>query len=52
MYPETFKVDDFIITRQIQELNYKIWEINDQLNKTSVKISKYYFRGRKRKGAE
>jgi hypothetical protein len=22
--PETFKVDDFIITRQIQELNYKI----------------------------
>jgi hypothetical protein len=45
--PETFKVDDFIITRQIQELNYKIWEINDQLNKTSVKISKYYFRGRK-----
>jgi hypothetical protein len=30
--PETFKVDDFIITRQIQELNYKIWEINDQLS--------------------
>ena len=46
--PETFKVDDFIITRQIQELNYKIWEIN----KTSVKISKYYFRGRKRKGGK
>jgi translation initiation factor IF-2 len=45
--PETFKVDDFIITRQIQELNYKIWEIIDQLNKTSVKISKYYFRGGK-----
>jgi hypothetical protein len=36
--PETFKVDDFIITRQIQELNYKIWEINDQLNKTSPEI--------------
>jgi hypothetical protein len=50
--PETIKVDDFIITRQIQELNYKIWEINDQLNKTSVKISKYYFRGRKRKGGK
>jgi hypothetical protein len=42
--PEKFKGDNFIITRQIQELNYKIWEINDQLNKTSVKISKYYFR--------
>ena len=48
--PEKFKVDNCIITRQIQELDYKIWEINDQLNKTSVKISKYYFRGRKRKG--
>ena len=50
--PETFKVDDFIVTRQIQELNYKIREINDRLNKTSVKISKYYFRGRKRKGGQ
>jgi hypothetical protein len=50
--PEPFKVDDFIITKQNQELNYKIGEINDQLNKTSVKISKYYFRGRKRKGGK
>ena len=50
--PETFKIDDFIITRQIQELNHKVCEINEQLNKTSVKISKYYFRGRKRKGGK
>jgi hypothetical protein len=30
--PETFKIDDFIITRQIQELNHKVCEINEQLN--------------------
>ncbi|CAG2224175.1 unnamed protein product [Mytilus edulis] len=47
--PETYKVEDFLATKQIQELNGKIYELNRRLNKTSVKISKYFFRGRKRR---
>ncbi|CAG2224564.1 unnamed protein product [Mytilus edulis] len=40
--PETYKVEDFLATKQIQELNGKIYELNRRLNKTSVKISKYF----------
>ncbi|CAC5375409.1 unnamed protein product [Mytilus coruscus] len=36
--PETYKVEDFLVTKQIQELNGKIYELNSKLNKTSVKI--------------
>ncbi|CAC5404318.1 unnamed protein product [Mytilus coruscus] len=47
--PETYKVEDFLVNKQIQELNYKIYQNNSKLNKTSVKVSKYFFRGRKRR---
>ncbi|CAG2188875.1 unnamed protein product [Mytilus edulis] len=35
--PETYKVEDFLVTKQIQELNYKIYQLNSKLTKTSVK---------------
>ncbi|CAC5373567.1 unnamed protein product [Mytilus coruscus] len=47
--PETFKTDDFQITRRIKHLNTKIIEINNRLNKNTINISKYFFRGRKSK---
>ncbi|CAG2228076.1 unnamed protein product [Mytilus edulis] len=37
--PETYKVEDFLVTKQIQELNYKIYQLNSKLNKTSVKVT-------------
>lgn len=50
--PELFKTDDFVATKQVQDLNRKIWDLNKELNTTSVRISKYYFRGRKRRGGQ
>ncbi|CAC5372114.1 unnamed protein product [Mytilus coruscus] len=45
--PATFKVEDFLVTRQIQNLNTKISELNQGLRKNTVKTSKYFFRARK-----
>lgn len=49
---KTYKVEDFLVTKQIQELNLGIYKLNDRLHKTSIKVSKYYYRGRKRKGGQ
>lgn len=45
--PEIFKVEDFQITRQIKALNSEIVKLNDRLNKKTINISEYFFRGRK-----
>jgi hypothetical protein len=44
---EIFKVEDFQVTRQIKALNSEIVKLNDRLNKKTINISKYFFRGRK-----
>ena len=48
--PDSFKNSDSLVTKQVKYLNQKIWSLNHKLNKDSVKISKYFFRGRKRQG--
>lgn len=50
--PRNYKVEDFLVTKQIQELNHKIDKLNNRLHKTSVKVCKYYYRGRKRRGGQ
>ncbi|CAG2203772.1 unnamed protein product [Mytilus edulis] len=49
-HPEDFKNQDSLITKQITALNKTIWKINSTLRKNSIKVSRYFFRGRKRKG--
>ena len=47
---ESFKNDDSLATHQIKLLNKRIWQINSTLKKASVRVSRYFFRCRKRQG--
>lgn len=48
-HSERFKADDFKATEQIKQLNSKILALNSRLSKTTIQVSKYYFRARKLK---
>jgi len=48
-HSEHFKADDFKATEQIKQLNSKILALNSRLSKTTIRVSKYYFRARKLK---
>ena len=41
--PAIFRVEDFKVTNQIKELNKRIAELNESLNKNTIRTSKYYF---------
>ncbi|CAC5356808.1 unnamed protein product [Mytilus coruscus] len=45
--PASFTVDDFQVTKQIQKLNSEIIDLNHKLNKNTIKVSKFFIRGRK-----
>ena len=41
-----FRLEDFKVTNQIKELNKRIAELNESLNKNTIRTSKYYFRSK------
>lgn len=45
--PAKYKSEDFQVTRQVKLLNSKILELNKSIGKNTIKISQYFFRGRK-----
>lgn len=50
--PGQFKIEDFRLTKQIEDLNIRIIEINNKLDKNTIKTSRYYLRGRPVKGGK
>ena len=44
--PAKFRVEDFKVTNQIKELKKRIAEVNESLNKNTIRTSEYYFRSR------
>jgi hypothetical protein len=45
-YIVKFRVEVFKLTNQIKELNKRIAELNESLNKNTIRTSEYYFRSR------
>ncbi|CAC5392273.1 unnamed protein product [Mytilus coruscus] len=45
--PAKYKSEDFQVTRQVKLLNSKKSELNRSIGKNTIKLSQYFFRGRK-----